>query len=495
LAGEEDDNSTPKTNYHSIPPLPSEWASFGCPAGINCNDINCISDADENDVPPNIVSPSSISHELFRGKRIRISGSFNAHGISQDKCKGMLVNAGASEVKMHTSFGDADILIAGIGCSQSLLDDARRGGKVILSCAELLSRLELEGYSTSNSTIMNESELADRLISEKCQFDLVDNESSVGLKQQCITALPKELKSSRVFDNKQLVVEVGQHEFSDPLLTSRNGTERQMMIRITRIKGKDGSEWQDHYMFFYKKQERNRSKWTRYCVQHNKEHRTCGECNSCPHGFGSPHIQCTECCPWISCIDCGREPRLANQSSCGEYTNRCARCYRLSSGGMTYEDRCIKYILDSGIPVSSIDKFVFGLPYRTDAEITESPYNDISYECDDKRGHNDRSSYPEHEQHQRTVELNECRPWAKGKITIRQHPLDITDTPRQEKQNQLMVRVIKRCMKKELGLRGDGQGKRLIIFIGHSTSNYHYQRALKEKENGYWDYVSLLAPR
>ena len=161
---------------------------------------------------------------------------------------------------------------------------------------------------------------------------------------------------------------------------------------------------------------------------------------------------------------------------------------------MTYEDRCIKYILDSGIPVSSIDKFVFGLPYRPDAEITASPYNDISYECDDERGHDDKYNYPVDGQHQRTVDLNECRPEKKGKVTIRQHPLDIQPSDRQEKQNALMVSTIKEYMNKDLGQREDGQGKRITVFIGHSRSNYHYEKALEEKENGYWDEVRLLCP-
>jgi len=469
--------------------LPCDWTRLKCTPGGNCNNINClhIDKEDEQDSNNDGSTPPS----FIRGKRIRISGRFNAHGISQDKCKSMLLKAGALEVKMNTTFGDADILIAGSRCGQSLLDYARRGGKLILSYPQLISRLQLEGYSTSNAAmVIDESKLADELISEKCQFKVVNSKSSNSLKLQCNIVLPKELNSRGVFNNDGLVVEVAQYEFSDPLLTGRNNTERQMKIRVTRIKGKDGSEWQDHYKFFYKKQERNRTKWTHYCVQHNREHRTCGKCNSCPHGFGSPHIQCTDCCPWILCIDCGIEPRLPSQPRDERYVNRCARCYRIASGGMTFEDRCIKYILDSHIPVSSINRYVFGLPYRPDAEITASPLNDISYECD----HDDRSSYPEDEQHQRTVELNKCRPENKGKITIRQHPLDITDTVRQESQNALLVSTIKEYMNEDLGQREDGQGKRITVFIGHSCSNYHYEKALEEKESGYWDEVRLISP-
>ena len=122
-------------------------------------------------------------------------------------------------------------------------------------------------------------------------------------------------------------------------------------------------------------------------------------------------------------------------------------------------------------------------------------YNDISYEHDDKYGHVG-IKYPADEQHQRTVDLNECRPWEKGKITIRQHPLDIYDSERQKMQNQLMVRTIKHFMKRKFGLRSDDQGgKRVIVFIGHCITNYHYQKALLEKERGYWDLVLLVAPR
>jgi len=474
-------------DLRSVPSyLPCDLTRAHCSSGGNCN---CSISIGSSQLSPD-------ESYLIRGKRIRISGSFKAHGISQDDCKSMLLDAGALEVTMHTtSFGDADILLAGIKCGQSLLDDARRKNKLVLTYPQLISRLQHEGYSFNNTAIIvNESELADMLIREKCQFDVVDNETSTGLKLQCITALPKELKSSRVFDNKQLVVEVAQFKFMHTSLIDREGKLRQVKIVVTRIKQKGESVWQYHNKFYHLTKERKRNKWSLFCVQHNKRHKNCGECNSCPHGFGSPYKQCMECCPWIMCMDCGLEPRTGNQSSCGEYTNRCARCYRVASGGMSSEDRSIKYILDSNIPVSSIDKFVFGLQYRPDAEITESPYNDISYECDDERGHDDRYNYPENEQHQRTVELNECRPWEKGKITIRQHPLDITDTVRQEKQNKLLVSTIKEYMNEDLGQREDGQGKRIILFIGHSRSNYHYKKAEEEKESGYWDEVRLLCP-
>jgi len=57
-----------------------------------------------------------------------------------------------------------------------------------------------------------------------------------------------------------------------------------------------------------------------------------------------------------------------------------------------------------------------------------------------------------------------------------------------------MVGVIKEYFGKDLGQRNDGQGKRVIVFIGHSRTNPHYKRAVEEKTNGYWDEVHLIDP-
>ena len=148
------------------------------------------------------------------------------------------------------------------------------------------------------------------------------------------------------------------------------------------------------------------------------------------------------------------------------------------------------------IPVSSVDLPVLGLQYRPDAEITETPYSDISYEHDDERGHVCRTSYPAEDQHQRTVDLNQRREKARGKVTVRQHPLTTYESAQQTAQNALMVNIVKRFIEGPLGQRSDGEGgKRVIVFIGFSHTNYHYEKALEEKKNGYWDEVYMVAPR
>jgi len=181
-----------------------------------------------------------------------------------------------------------------------------------------------------------------------------------------------------------------------------------MNIRVIRIKREGESEWQYHYKFYHK----TGASWYEFCVQHNCIH--CGKCNKCTHldpesdiGYNCPNTQCIKCCPWIACTNCCMEPQLLRQSSCDpRYRNRCGRCYRLATGNARAEDICIDFIRNSNIPISSANKEVFGLNIRPDAEITASPLNDISYECDDEKGH---VFYPVGDQHQRTVELNERR--------------------------------------------------------------------------------------
>jgi hypothetical protein len=131
------------------------------------------------------------------------------------------------------------------------------------------------------------------------------------------------------------------------------------------------------------------------------------------------------------------------------------------------------------------------LSHRPDAEITKSPLNDISYECDDEKGH---IYYLVDDQHKRTVELNDRRLDEKGKVTIRQHPVNIWNSPQQAKQNQVMVDSIREYFDKDLGKRSDGQGMRVIVFIGHSRTNPHYKKAIEEKAKGYWDEVHLIEP-
>ena len=146
--------------------------------------------------------------------------------------------------------------------------------------------------------------------------------------------------------------------------------------------------------------------------------------------------------------------------------------------------------------ISSLDQEVFGLKYRPDAKLTKNPYNDVSYEHDDEKGHVCRTVYPAEDQHQRTVELNERRKKDRGKVTIRQHPLTIYESTQQTMQNERMIRVIEEYMETPLGQRSDGEGgKRVIVFIGFSHNNYHYTKALREKENGYWDEVRMLYDR
>ena len=99
------------------------------------------------------------------------------------------------------------------------------------------------------------------------------------------------------------------------------------------------------------------------------------------------------------------------------------------------------------------------------------------------------------DQHKRTVELNERRLDEKGKVTSRQHPVHIWDSPQQTEQNQVMVNLIKEYFDRDLGQRSDEQGGlRVIIFIGHSRTNPHYKRAIEEKAKGYWDIVRLIDP-
>jgi len=486
-----------------------DWTGLGCPLGINCNDIHCCinnSDEDENDTPPTM--PTIKSHSFIKDKHIRISGGFT---IPQSNLIIELEALGAASVKMGKTLGNATILLKGKSCKDVLLKLAEARNRndaeqnvLVLNEVELIARLHRDGCSlsptTNTSTVIDESELADGLI-KKCIFEPVNRLSRVQLKTKCDSTLPTELMIC--YDDEDVVVEYAELEFKDQRIQMKQGINKdqmkQMKISVTRIIQKDESDWQYHYNFYSKSGTQQNS----YCIQHDRVRNRCSECNKCTHldpkkklGYRLPYQQCIICCPWITCTNCGMEPRLKKQSSLDpRYTNRCGRCYRFATGNMSSEDRSIKYILDSDIPVSSANKEVFGLPIRPDAEITESPLNDISWEHDDKYGHVSRTNYPAQAQHQRTVELNKCRPWEKGKITIRQHPLDTYESVRQEKQNKLMVRVIKSCMKKELGLRGDGQGgKRFIIFIGHSSFNYHYLKALEEKENGYWDEVRLIRP-
>ena len=480
---------------------------MGCPSGDACKDIYCCSDgdADENDngTPPTIESSS-----LIKDKHIHMSGHFT---ISQDKFINRLYKLGASVVRRGDNIGRATILIRGQNCRPPLLKQAEERNNnddeenvLVLNEAQLRARLHQDGCSNAldntSSTTIDESEIVNTH-KEKCQFMLVRGKS---LCTSCNNVLPPEL--NKVYLDNGVDVEYGEHEFTDQRFLMKvglnKGKMKQMRIRVVRTKQKGELEWQYHYKFDVK----SGNKYFRYCVKHNVNHKECTHCNKCTHldperglGYVQPSQQCIKCFPKIACKICKIAPRLVCQSACDkQYENHCARCYRVAMKEMRSEDISIEYLRNSGIPLSSADTEVLGLKIRPDAEITGpcTPYNHLSYEHDDRFGHVERTKYPAHEQHQRSVELNERRPWEKGKITIRQHPLDTYKSKRQEKQNHLMVRVIKRCMKKKLGLRGDGQGgKRLIIFIGHSSSNYHYQKALLEKERGYWDDVRLVTPR
>jgi len=483
---------------------PSAWTKKGCVSGGNCNNRNCLNSDEDDQSSNNDISPPTCKSSLIEGKRIRISGDFQLYNTTQSECKELLLDAGALEVKVNTTLGDADILIAGRNCGLSLREEAERGRKPVLSYPELISSLQLDGYSVTLSNyntkaVIDESELARKYINNS-QFLVVDGGSKRSLKEVCRSVLPAEL--SKVYNNEGLIVETAETEFTDHLLLMKrdNKKKRPMRFRVTRIKQNNGaSAWKHYYRFDHK----IGNQWKPYCVGHDVQEDYCIVCNGCDHldpvrgfGFPFPHWQCIECFPRIACSNCGIEPRSYNHSSYEEqYRNHCARCYRIATEGMSSEDRSVEYIRQSNIPISSANKYVFGLPYRPDAEITASPLNDISYEHDDKLGHVNRCEYPAHKQHQRTVELNKCRPKKKGKVTIRQHPLDTTDTVRQESQNALMVSTIKKYMNEDLGQREDKQGgKRIIVFIGHSRSNYHYTKAEEEKKNGYWDEVRLLQP-
>jgi len=499
-AGEEDSSS------HSIPPSHLGWANMGCASGGNSDGIGCCSSdhPDGNDVPPTIESTP-----LIKDKHIHMSGHFT---ISQNKFINRLYKLGASVVRTGVNIGRATILIRGGNCRPPLLKQAEERNNnndeenvLVLNEAQLRARLHQDGCSNAldtntSSTTINESEIVNTY-KEKCQFTLV---RGMSLCKKCNIVLPPEL--NKVYHDDGVDVEYGEHEFTDQRFLTKVGINRgkmkQMRIRVVRTKQKGESEWQYHYTFDFK----SGNSWYRYCVKHNVTHDNCTHCNKCTHldperglGFAHPRQQCIKCFSKIACQVCNIAPRLQCQSACDkQYKNHCARCYRVAMKEMRSEDISIEYLLNSDIPLSSVDTEVFGLPIRPDAEITGTctPYNHLSYEHDDQYGHVQPAKYPAEAQHQRTVELNERRPWEKGKITIRQHPLDTYKSERQGKQNKLMVRVIKVFMKKEIGLRSDGLGgKRVIVFIGHCRTNYHYQKALLEKESGYWDDVLLVAPR
>ena len=134
------------------------------------------------------------------------------------------------------------------------------------------------------------------------------------------------------------------------------------------------------------------------------------------------------------------------------------------------------------------------MKYRPDLEV-DNLLNEISTEHDEY-GHSSKSNYSADAQHERTKELNEHRPWRKGKVTIRQDPLTLYRSSEQTAQNDLLVQEIKRYMHTNLGLRTDGKGgKRVIVFIGFSRSNYHYLRAEEEKNKGYWNDVRFIHGR
>lgn len=338
---------------------------------------------------------------------------------------------------------------------------------------ELINRLNLEGCPLIAETTdtIDESELAKKYI-DKCQF--------------------KKIRSY----NDNTVVETAELEFRDPLLMMKTRQEmRQMKISVTRSQKFGESVWNYHYEFYMYS-----NRMTLFCVQHNQRRSNCSICNKCTHldpkeerGYSKPNVRCIKCCPRITCTNCGMEPRLVYQSSRDPmFGNHCARCYRLATGNARIEDICIEFIRNANIPISSANKEVMGLSYRPDAEITTSPLNDISYECDDEKGH---IYYLVDDQHKRTVELNEQRLDEKGKVTIRQHPVHIWDSPQQTEQNQVMVNLIKEYFDRDLGQRSDGQGGlRVIVFIGHSRTNPHYKRAIEEMAKGYWDIVRLINP-
>jgi hypothetical protein len=153
-------------------------------------------------------------------------------------------------------------------------------------------------------------------------------------------------------------------------------------------------------------------------------------------------------------------------------------------------------MMKEDIPFKSRDQKIFPwLNIRPDAEI-EGNTNDISWEHDDERGH-EHIKYPDDQQHERTVKLNDCRSHDRGKVTIRVHPLSIeTESPEQDAQNEMLVTLVKYYMLADLGQRRfGGGGKRVIVFLGFSKKNKHYQYALKKKEEGYWDEVKLVGCR
>lgn len=490
----------------TIPPSHLGWANISCASGGNCTDNNCCGGSSSSDEDENDVGPTTKTSSLVRGQHIRISGGFN---ITQSNLITELEALGAASVETGRTLGKATILIKGTNCKDVLLKSAKERNQneaeqnvLILNEVELIARLYRDGCSLSasiTSTNINESNLADQYI-DKCHFMSVNSQSSSGLKKKCDMTLPTELE--KCYNDDEVVIEYGDHNFTDPRIRFKQGDnkneKRQMNIRVIRTKRKGEIDWQYHYKFYYIK---SGGQLFPYCVQHDRIRYDCKKCNKCTHldpvkgdGFPNPHKQCIICCPWIACKDCGMEAQKEFRSAHDpESRNRCARCYRLATGNARIEDICIEFIRNANIPISSANKEVFGgLSYRPDAEITESPLNDISYECDDEKGH---IYYPVNDQHQRTVELNERRLDEKGKVTIRQHPVHIWDSTQQTEQNQVMANTIIEYLFKDLGQRSDRQGgKRVIVFIGHSCTNPHYKRAIEEKKHGYWDEVFLIDP-
>ena len=458
------------------------WTNIGC-TREDCNDQAPACHRNNNETLHGITTTpnqTTASSQYFKGKSIRISGS--VHPYKQKDYADMLLIAGASEVKMHTTLGDAHILIKGEGCSERLLSEAKRKNIIILTPNEVKEHLQRDGYSSPDrsSNKIDESKMASILIDKHCQFRPVSSQS-----------------------NAHVQVEQASTKFTHPSILKRNGDKRQMKIVVTRVRSVGDQDWRISYKFHacYG----GRQMWKRYCVTHDTELDKCKFCNKCTHldpekgiGYPRPNRQCVKCYPAILCNGCQLSPRLVDQRSCDpRYRKKCQRCYRIATGNTTSEDRSIQCLVDDPmIPVSSVDTEILGLKYRPDAEITETPYSDISFEHDDEVGHVNRTKYPAEDQHQRTVDLNQRREKARGKVTVRQHPLTKYESTQQTAQNAIMVSIVKRFMKRPLGQRSDGEGgKRVIVFIGFSHTNYHYEKALEEKKNGYWDEVHMVAPR
>ena len=203
------------------------------------------------------------------------------------------------------------------------------------------------------------------------------------------------------------------------------------------------------------------------------------------------------CYPGIACVACGLVPRKKDQTNITEaYRGMCSTCYREATGSSTSESRQARLMMKEGIPFKSRDQKIFPLlNIRPDAEIVGKT-NDISWEHDDERGH-EHINYPDDQQHERTVQVNNCRSHDRGKVTIRVHPLSIhPSSPQQDAQNEMLVKIVKHYMVADLGPRRfGGGGKRVIVFLGFSKNNKHYKYALKMKEEGYWDEVKLVGCR